>query len=584
MFDAVLVANRGEIAVRIIRACRELGVRAVAVYSEADRDAVHVRLADEAFLIGPAEARRSYLDIDRIVAVAREAGVDAIHPGYGFLAENATFAEAVAHAGMVFIGPSAHAIRAMGDKLSARAVARAASVPVVAGTDGPVTDTRAAEAFATKHGLPIAIKAMFGGGGRGMKIVESDRDLAAALDAARRESRASFGRDEVYLERYLPRSRHVEVQVVGDLDGTVIHLGDRDCTLQRRHQKLIEEAPAPGLHDDLRSALADAAIRIAKTMGYTSAGTCEFLVDGLDGTPRFHFLEMNTRLQVEHPVTELVTGFDLVHAQLRIASGQGLGITQADVEVRGHAIEARINAEDPAEGFLPRPGRIERFVAPAGPGIRVDAGVESGGTISGDYDSMIAKLVVWDLGRDRARARMRRALDELHIDGPPTTAEFHRMAIDHQQFVDARHATTSVEQDWDLSALSQAPCGTTVAGGAPEQDAGREVVVEVDGRRFALRVFDQAEQGPQPRRRVRDKASGPALDPGTGALRAPMQGTVVAHLVAEGDTVAVGDVVVVVEAMKMENPISAHRDGTVTRLHVPPGGGVAKGEPLVTIE
>ena len=415
MFESVLIANRGEIAVRVARACRELGVRTVAVYSEADRDALHVRACDEAYLLGPADPAESYLAIDRIIEVVERSGAEAVHPGYGFLAENAAFARAVADAGATFIGPSPEAIERMGDKLSARAVARAADVPVVPGTTEPTADVDVAVAFGEEHGYPVAVKAMFGGGGRGMKVVRDAAEMEAALASAAREAGVAFGRSECYLERYLERPRHVEVQVLGDLDGTVVHLADRDCSLQRRHQKLIEEAPAPAIDPEVRAALHAAAVRVSQEMAYTNAGTCEFLLDE-DGQ-RFYFLEMNTRLQVEHPVTELVTGIDLVHAQLRVAAGEGISFTQDDVVIRGHAIEARINAEDPAAGFLPGPGTVTRLAAPLGPGVRFDTGLTSGGAIAREYDSMVAKLIVWAEDRATACRRLGLALDELVVEG-----------------------------------------------------------------------------------------------------------------------------------------------------------------------
>jgi acetyl-CoA/propionyl-CoA carboxylase, biotin carboxylase, biotin carboxyl carrier protein len=496
VFDAVLVANRGEIAIRVIRACRELGVRSVAVYSEVDRDAPHVRFADEAYLLGPAAAAESYLNVDKILEVAREAGVDAIHPGYGFLSENADFADAVTEAGLVFVGPPADAIRRMGDKLSAREVALNADVPVVPGTLEPTDDPEVAIAFGDEHGYPVAVKAMFGGGGRGMKVVRDADAMREALEAAQREAQAAFGRGECYLERYLERPRHIEIQVLGDLDGTMIHLGERDCSLQRRHQKLVEEAPAPGITQELRDAIGTAAIKVAKEMGYYNAGTCEFLLDG-DGET-FYFLEMNTRLQVEHPVTEMVTGVDLAQAQLRIAAGDGMGLTQDDIRLTGHAIEARINAEEPATNFMPTPGLITELRPPLGPWVRFDTGAESGYEVPRDYDSMIAKLIVWGADRDAARARMARALDEMVIDGIPTTTPFHRLAMVHEQFAAGEHSTVSVETEWDLSGLQ--PQGPAEAGEGDDEGPSREVTVEVGGRRLEVKVFGELAAGGRGRR------------------------------------------------------------------------------------
>ncbi len=575
MFESVLIANRGEIAVRIARACRELGVRSIAVYSEADRDAPHVRACDEAHLLGPAAPAASYLDIGRVVDVARRSSAEAVHPGYGFLAENASFARAVGDAGMTFVGPSPEAIERMGDKLSARAVAVAAGVPVVPGTAEPTDDIDVARAFAVEHGYPVAVKAMFGGGGRGMKVVRDAAGLEEAMRSAAREAGVAFGRSECYLERYLERPRHVEVQVIGDVDGTVLHLWDRDCSLQRRHQKLIEEAPAPGIAPEVRAALHEAALLVSREMRYVNAGTCEFLLDE-DGR-RFYFLEMNTRLQVEHPVTELVTGIDLVHAQLRVASGDGLGITQADVTVRGHAIEARINAEDPGAGFVPAPGPVHRLVPPTGPGIRLDAGVASGGSVPREYDSLLAKLVAWAPDRATAARRLAAALDELVVEGVPTTAPFHRLALTHPQFLAVEHATSSVEREWDLTAITSVPP-------APAEVPVRrtdEVTVEVDGRRFEVRVHTAATTGAAPRRRA-GRASTTA-DERAGELRAPMQGTVIGYAVATGQRVAAGDPIVTLEAMKMENTLRSPIDGTVTRADVAPGSVVDAGAVLAVI-
>ena len=575
MFDAVLIANRGEIAVRIARACRELGVRSVGVHSEVDRDAAHARACDASYLIGPADPARSYLSAERLIGAAITAGVDAIHPGYGFLAEDARFARAVAEAGLVLVGPSPEAIERMGDKVSARRVALAAGVPIVPGTAGPTDDPEVGLAFAEEHGYPVAVKAMFGGGGRGMKVVTGPGAMRDALAAARREAELSFGRAECYLERYLERPRHLEVQVLGDLDGTVIHLGERDCSLQRRHQKLVEEAPAPGLAPEVRTALTDAAVAVAREMRYTSAGTCEFLL-AEDGRS-IHFLEMNTRLQVEHPVTELVTGIDLVHAQLRIASGDGMGLTQEDVVPRGHAIEVRINAEDPGRAFTPTPGTVTRFAPPLGPGVRLDAAIAVGGTVPREYDSMLAKLVVHAEDRDLARARMLRALDELVLEGLPTTVPFHRLAMTHPDFAAGTHSTASVERDWDLSALTPA----APPDGEQPTTSVRDVTVEVDGRRYEVRVLEPA----PPRRRRHSRGARDASGGGEGRLvLAPMQGTVIAHAVAAGARVRRGDLLVVLEAMKMENPVVAPRDGTIVTIAAAVGTSVELGAVLIELE
>ncbi|MDP9023420.1 MAG: acetyl-/propionyl-CoA carboxylase subunit alpha [Actinomycetota bacterium] len=569
-----------------MRACRELGVRSVAVYSEADRDALHVRYADEAFLVGPASAAESYLATEKLLDVAERAGVDAIHPGYGFFSENADFAEAVQAAGFVFVGPSPHSIRRMGDKLSARRAALAADAPVVPGTPEPLTAVADAVAFADDHGYPVAVKAAFGGGGRGMRVVRSERELRDAVASASREAEAAFGRGEVYLERYLERPRHVEVQVLGDLDGTVIHLGERDCSLQRRHQKLVEEAPAPGVSAALRERLGAAAVRIAQQVSYHNAGTCEFLLanNGHD----FYFLEMNTRLQVEHPVTEFVTGLDLVHAQLRIAAGDGMGLTQDDVSIRGHAIEVRLNAEDPGARFSPGPGQVTRLAVPQGPWVRFDGGVEQGWEIPRVYDSMIGKLIVWGEDREDARRRMLRALDELVVEGVPTVAPFHRLALEHHDFVKATHSTVSVEHEWDLSSLEP---HEAMAAGPDGTAAGRTLTVEVDGRRLEVTVFgelaDTAGSGvPSVSERVRRRTTGVGggkVSAGGADVVAPMQGTLVTYAAAEGDTVSAGDLVAVLEAMKMENHVTAHRDGVVHDLRFSPGDTVPSGAVLARI-
>ncbi|MDP8969690.1 MAG: acetyl-CoA carboxylase biotin carboxylase subunit [Actinomycetota bacterium] len=578
MFQAVLVANRGEIALRILRSCRELGIPTVAVYSEADRDAPWLRLADQAYLLGPASPASSYLNMDRLLEAAQDSGAEAVHPGYGFLSENAEFARAVSDAGLTWIGPPPDAIVQMGDKLSARKAAEAAGVPLVPGTLEPTDDPATVLAFAQKHGFPVAIKAAFGGGGRGLKVVRDPAGLPTALEGARREAAAAFGRGEVYVERYLRRPRHLEIQVLADTHGNCLFLGERDCSTQRRHQKLIEEAPAPGLDPDVRAAMGEAAVRISKQVGYQGAGTVEFLFD--EG--EFYFLEMNTRLQVEHPVTEVVTGVDLVHWQLRVAAGQPLSFSQEDVIIRGHAIEARINAEDCAAGFAPAPGLITTWRPPSGPGVRVDAGVEAGFEIPRAYDSLIAKLIAYGADREETRRRMLRALDELVIEGVPTTADFHRLAFVHPDFVAGRVSTVSVETEWDLSSLPVATAATQAAGA---RLASRTLTVEVDGKRLEVALFEPEAGASSPRRRERrgvrsgKRTDGPAIED----LVAPMQGTIVKTVAHAGRAVAAGDLVLILEAMKMENHINAHRDGVLTALHVAAGDVVNAGDVLATI-
>jgi len=591
MFTSVLIANRGEIAVRIARACRELGVRAIGVHSDVDADAPHVRACDVAELLGPASPAESYLHIERIIAAAHLHGAEAIHPGYGFLAENATFAAMVEAAGLVFIGPSADVITTMGDKVAARAAAVAAGVPVVPGTHEPTDDPAVAAAFGEEFGYPVAIKASFGGGGRGMRVAHGPDELESLLQAAQREAMTAFGRAEVYLERYLPRARHVEVQVLGDRDGTVVHLGERDCTLQRRHQKLIEEAPAPSLDPDLRSQLNDAAVRLAQSVGYVGAGTCEFLLDTARGS--IHFLEMNTRLQVEHPVTELVTGIDIVQAQLRIAAGDGLGFTQGDISTSGHAVEFRINAEDPAEGFLPSPGPVGALRIPQGPWVRFDAGIEAGGRVAGEYDSMVGKLIVWGPDRDTALARGARALDELAVPGVPTTVPFHRLAVQHPQFVAVAHSTTSVETEWDLSSIpSFEPHEATTmeVHTMPEgrTTSSRVVSLAVDGRFLDVTIHGMHPPGSAAARASATRSGGSRAGSRTPThdgpeVRAPMQASVVSVEVSAGDTVEEGTLLCVLEAMKMEHRITAHRAGVVETINITVGKGVERSMTLMTI-
>ena len=587
MFSKVLVANRGEIAVRVLRALRELGVGSVAVYSEADRDALHVRHADEAYLLGPAAPAESYLNLDRILEVAERAGAEAVHPGYGFLAENADFASAVTKAGLVFVGPPPEAIERMGDKVAARQAAVEAGAPIVPGTLEPVTGPDEVRAFGAEHGFPIAIKASFGGGGRGFKVVRSEKELEDALASAQRESAMAFGRDEVYIERYLEGARHIEAQILADTHGNVLFLGERDCTLQRRHQKLVEESPSPVVTPEVRKMLGESSVSIARQVGYVNAGTIETLLDA--DLEHFYFMEMNTRLQVEHPVTELCAGIDLAHWQIRIAAGEELPFSQDDIVPRGHAIECRINAEDPAKKFFPSPGKIGAYREPSGPGVRVDSGFGADSEIPRSYDSLIAKVVVWAENRDEARTRMARALDEFVIEGVKTTIPFHRMIMEHPRFAAGEISTSFVENELDLSGLTQ----VASAGSATLASDERLVTVELDGKRFEVAVrglvgigsAGTAPTSARPAPPVAEAKAGSGAGPHVKeTVRAPMQGTVVKTAVAVGDTVKAGDLLIVLEAMKMENHISAPRDGTVGELHVAPGENVETGAPLAVIE
>ena len=577
MIKKLLVANRGEIAVRLIRACRDLGIASVAVYSDLDVDAVHTRLADEAYNVGPGPASESYLKIPAILDAARRAGADAIHPGYGFLAENGDFARAVTDAGLTWVGPSGDVIDSMGDKTAARRAASDAGVPTVPGTKEPVTSAGEVRAFVAQNGLPIAIKASAGGGGKGFRVVASENDIEDALAGAAREAQAYFSSDDVYLERYLERPRHIEIQVLGDASGAIISFPERDCSLQRRHQKLVEESPSPALDQPVREAMMEAAARVSKQVGYRNAGTIEMLLDS-DGKT-FYFLEMNTRLQVEHPVTELVTGVDLVKAQLLIASGEPLGFGQDDVELRGAAIECRINAENPAKGFLPAPGHIGAYREPHGPGVRVDSGAESDYTIPQAYDPLIAKLITSGATRDEARRRMLRALGEYVVEGIKTTIPFHRLMLADPRFVAGAYHTGTVEKETDLSVLVDESTRAVAAG---ERVADRSFGIEVDGKRFDVRLREvlgaALPEKPRP-----PESAGSLGGGGSEALAAPMQGTIVKVLVAQGDEVEAGQAVCVLEAMKMENSILAPHAGTVEELRVEPGQSVETGATLAII-
>jgi acetyl-CoA/propionyl-CoA carboxylase, biotin carboxylase, biotin carboxyl carrier protein len=579
MFSKLLVANRGEIAIRVIRACRDLGIASVAVYSDADVDAIHTRLADEAFNVGPAPAAESYLNIPNIIEAAKRSGAEAVHPGYGFLAENATFARAVLDAGLTWVGPQPDVIEAMGEKTAARRAAMAAGVPVVPGTKDPVTDAEQVRAFAREHGLPLAIKASAGGGGKGFRVVETEDEIEDALAGAAREAQAYFSNDEVFLERYLQRPRHIEIQVLGDGKGNVISFPERDCSLQRRHQKLVEESPSPALTPEVREAIMKAAAQLASHENYLNAGTCEFLLDanGKD----FYFLEMNTRLQVEHPVTELVTGIDLVKAQLYVAAGKPLWFTQDDIGLRGAAIEVRVNAENPAKNFMPSPGRIGGYREPSGPGVRVDSGAEGDYLIPQTYDPMIAKLITYGADREEARTRMLRALDEYQIEGIKTTLTFHRFMLADERFVSGDYNTGTVEKEMDLSPLKEEAVTKPKAGEA--EIAHRNFEVEVNGKRLEVKIREHLETSTRPRKPKPPKSAGRVTGGASEALSAPMQGTIVKVVVKVGDKVTAGDQICVLEAMKMENSILAHTSGTVEELKVEPGKAVQTGETLAII-
>ena len=572
----VLIANRGEIAVRIIRTCRDLGIPTVAVYSDADRDALHVELADESFRIGPALASDSYLSIGAILEAARKSRATLIHPGYGFLAERAHFAQAVQEAGFTFVGPPAAAIELMGDKAAARGVADRSGVPIVPGTPEPV-DVRQAKKQAGRIGFPLLVKAAFGGGGKGMHVVRDAEHLEEALRRGGREAQSYFGRPEVFLERYVDRAHHVEAQVIADTRGNVFFLGERDCSVQRRHQKLIEETPSPVMDERMRTRFAEAAISLTKESGYVNAGTIECIVDEDDS---FYFLEMNTRLQVEHTVTEMVTGYDLVALQLQVAMGEALSLDPAP---RGAAIQCRINAEDPGRNFLPGPGRITRYEEPSGPFVRVDSGVTVGREIPGDYDSLFAKLIVSAEDRERARTRMLRALSEFRVEGVPTTIPVHEWVLGSKEFRAATHTTTWLERalaEVDLPSqvdLQSAPSGPT--GPTPARPA--DILVEVDGRRVPVRIFDERrELAP------RSPASHGAHhgEHVHGEIRAPMQGTILKVLVEKGQEIRAGEVVCILEAMKMENHITSMRDGEVTDLPIRAGQVVETGQTLAVID
>ncbi|QRY63523.1 acetyl/propionyl/methylcrotonyl-CoA carboxylase subunit alpha [Gordonia sp. PDNC005] len=588
----VLIANRGEIAVRVIRAAKDAGIASVAVYAEPDANALFVQLADEAFALGGQTSAESYLVFDKILDAAAQSGADAIHPGYGFLSENADFAQAVIDAGITWIGPSPQSIRDLGDKVTARHIAERAKAPMAAGTKDPVADAAEVVAFAEQYGVPVAIKAAFGGGGRGMKVAQTIEEIPELFESATREAVAAFGRGECFVEQYLDKARHVEAQVIADQHGNVVVAGTRDCSLQRRFQKLVEEAPAPFLTDDQRGRIHSSAKAICREAGYYGAGTVEYLVQG----DTVSFLEVNTRLQVEHPVTEETAGIDLVRQQFRIAEGKELTITE-DPTPRGHSFEFRINGEDAGRGFLPAPGPVAVYREPTGPGVRVDSGVREGDVIGGQFDSMLAKLIVTGENREQALERSRRALAEFEVDGLATVIPFHRHIVSNPAFIGGTDEngvekfdvyTKWIETDWDNTI-------EPYTGGQPieEDDSAprQKVVVEVGGRRVEVSLPGDLNLGGgsangavrrKPKARTRTKGGGKAAS--GDAVTAPMQGTVVKVAVNEGDTVAEGDLVVVLEAMKMENPVTAHKSGTVTGLSVEAGAAVTQGTALLEIK
>jgi acetyl-CoA/propionyl-CoA carboxylase biotin carboxyl carrier protein len=579
MFDTVLVANRGEIALRVMRACRELGLRTVAVYSEADRNAPHVLYADAAYLIGPGPSIESYLLGDKVIAVAKEAGAGAIHPGYGFLAENADFAQTVLDAGLVFIGPPPEAMRRMGGKVAARREAMAAGVPIVPGVQEPVQDVATVRELAGQFGFPLAIKAVSGGGGRGLRVVRSFDELENAYDSARREALSAFKDDSVYVERYLDRPRHIEIQVLADAHGNAVHLGERECSIQRRHQKLIEEAPSSAISPELRAEMGAAALRLVASVGYVSAGTLEFLYQ--DG--EYFFLEMNTRIQVEHTVTEMVYGLDLVQAQIKIAQGERLSVTQAELTPRGYAIECRINAEDAGANFRPVLGTLGKYSEPTGFGVRVDSGVRAGWTIPQYYDSMLAKLVTWGRTRNEAIGRMQRALAEYQIEGITTLIPFHQAALAQAAFEAGDTTVNFIPQHPHIQVSGPASSEVSIAVDEQRSDP-RRFDVEVNGKFFAVRVAEVGQPASNGNGRAqpngasaRAKASSSKPKQASNEIRSPIQGTIVAIRAEAGQQVEAGAVVFVVEAMKMENEVSAPHAGTLAEIKVTVGATIESG-------
>jgi acetyl-CoA/propionyl-CoA carboxylase biotin carboxyl carrier protein len=578
VLEKVLIANRGEIAVRVVRALREMDVASVAVYSDVDREALHTRLADEAYYVGPPPAAESYLRTEGLIEMAQRSGAQAVHPGYGFVAESAPFARAVAEAGLIWIGPHPEAIQAMGSKVESRRIMKRAGVPITPGTEKPITSAASVLEFAAEHGYPVAVKASAGGGGRGFAVAHDKTEVETAFERASREGEAYFGDGAVYLERYLSAPRHVEIQILRDKHGNAIHLGERDCSIQRRHQKLVEECPSPAIDPDMREAMGRAAKGVAEAVGYDNVGTVEFLVEG----DQFFFLEMNTRVQVEHPVTEEVTGVDIVQTGVRIAAGELLPLTQEEVSWRGHAIEVRLNAEDPGRGFAPSPGVVTAYEEPGGPGVRVDSSLRGPGLVPEAYDPLFAKLIVRGADRGEVLRRLRRALSEFRVEGIATTLPFHRALLEEEVFASGEYTTSFVAER--LAGMEIPASPVTGAGETPGKES-RGVEVEVNGKLFRVRLYGDREvareQGPPVRRKggVTQRAA-----MGGGAVLAPMQGTIMKVFVEKGQEVAADEAVCLLEAMKMESEIRAQRAGKIRKVLVEAGKTVRSGEPLVILE
>jgi acetyl-CoA/propionyl-CoA carboxylase, biotin carboxylase, biotin carboxyl carrier protein len=574
VFEKVLVANRGEIAVRIIRALREMGASSVAVYSDADRGALHTRLADEAYHVGPTPASESYLNVVRLIEVAKRSGAEAVHPGYGFLAESAPFARAVTEAGLVWVGPHPEAIETMGSKVESRRIMARAGVPITPGTEEPIESADSIFEFAAEHGYPVAVKASAGGGGKGFAVARDKREVESAFERASREGEAYFGDGSVYLERYLPSPRHVEIQILRDRHGNAVHLGERDCSIQRRHQKLVEECPSPAIDPGMREEMGQAAIHAAEAVGYDNVGTVEFLVQD----DEFFFLEMNTRVQVEHPVTEEVTGVDIVQTGIRIAAGESLPFSQEDVSWRGHAIEVRVNAEDPGRGFAPSPGVVIAYEEPGGPGVRVDSSLRGPGVVPEAYDPLFAKLIVRGADRGDALRRLRRALSEFRVEGISTTLPFHRALLEDEVFASGEYTTGFMAERLQRMEIEASP----VTGAAEAGKGSREVEVEVNGKLFRVRLYEETREKGGPLRRKGGVTQRATM--GGGAVLAPMQGTIVKVLVEEGQEVEADKAVCVLEAMKMESEIRTQRAGKIKEVLVEAGNTVRSGEPLVVLE